>query len=383
MSSGPNFWQTMARAGMPHYVRDAQLPQGTVKQKAGRLGDLLLDYVPILGDIKGAGEAIGGRSALTQEPLSKLERVLSGIGVLPFIPGIGAQIKAFHGSPHKFNKFSTKAIGTGEGAQAFGWGLYFTDKPSIAKHYSESTQMKGLLTARDKNGKIIYQGAGWDDGALEAAKWVETGRKQAGEFTHNTAHWAKKAYAKSFARYPEMLEEPSKQAVLNKIDELAEAKITYEDVPGSVYDVLLHKGKKPSEYDYLRWDEPLTEAQKNKIIKQRYIERGYTVKGNKWFNQKGEQIPDEYVRKQIAMDKEKMVREGEYVYGALSREMRRKAKSGMSMETSNQKEASLFLKRAGIDGIKYPSGSLTGMKSKGSYNYVVFDEADVSIEAMK
>jgi len=33
--------------------------------------------------------------------------------------------KAYHGSPHNFERFSTSAIGTGEGAQSFGWGLYF------------------------------------------------------------------------------------------------------------------------------------------------------------------------------------------------------------------------------------------------------------------
>ena len=30
----------------------------------------------------------------------------------------------FHGSPHRFNKFSLDHIGSGEGAQAHGWGLY-------------------------------------------------------------------------------------------------------------------------------------------------------------------------------------------------------------------------------------------------------------------
>ena len=34
------------------------------------------------------------------------------------------KIKAFHGSPHSFDRFSTDSIGTGEGAQAYGKGLY-------------------------------------------------------------------------------------------------------------------------------------------------------------------------------------------------------------------------------------------------------------------
>lgn len=39
---------------------------------------------------------------------------------------------AFHGSPHKFNKFNLENIGTGEGAQAHGWGLYFAKDRSVA-----------------------------------------------------------------------------------------------------------------------------------------------------------------------------------------------------------------------------------------------------------
>ena len=45
--------------------------------------------------------------------------------------------KVFHGSPHNFQKFSTENIGSGEGAQAFGWGLYFTNQESIARFYAE------------------------------------------------------------------------------------------------------------------------------------------------------------------------------------------------------------------------------------------------------
>lgn len=32
---------------------------------------------------------------------------------------------AWHGTPHDFDEFKLNKIGTGEGAQAYGWGLYF------------------------------------------------------------------------------------------------------------------------------------------------------------------------------------------------------------------------------------------------------------------
>ena len=43
----------------------------------------------------------------------------------------------YHGSPHKFDKFDSSKIGTGEGAQAYGHGLYLAENPSVAKAYAE------------------------------------------------------------------------------------------------------------------------------------------------------------------------------------------------------------------------------------------------------
>jgi hypothetical protein len=41
----------------------------------------------------------------------------------------------YHASPHLFDKFSTKYMGSGEGAQAYGWGLYFTDDEKVLDYY--------------------------------------------------------------------------------------------------------------------------------------------------------------------------------------------------------------------------------------------------------
>ena len=44
-------------------------------------------------------------------------------------------LTVFHGSPHKFSKFDASKIGTGDGAQAYGHGLYFAESPAVAKGY--------------------------------------------------------------------------------------------------------------------------------------------------------------------------------------------------------------------------------------------------------
>jgi hypothetical protein len=53
--------------------------------------------------------------------------------------GGGPQYQAaYHGTPHEFDRFDSSKIGTGEGAQAFGHGLYFAGKKEVAEHYQKA-----------------------------------------------------------------------------------------------------------------------------------------------------------------------------------------------------------------------------------------------------
>ena len=46
--------------------------------------------------------------------------------------------KAYHGSPYQFEQFDIEKIGTGEGAQAYGYGLYFAESEDVARGYREA-----------------------------------------------------------------------------------------------------------------------------------------------------------------------------------------------------------------------------------------------------
>ena len=61
-------------------------------------------------------------------------------------------LEAWHGSPHKFDKFSMDQIGTGEGAQAYGHGLYFADSEDVAREYRDR-----LSTGIDGNNSLTYK----------------------------------------------------------------------------------------------------------------------------------------------------------------------------------------------------------------------------------
>ena len=49
---------------------------------------------------------------------------------------------AWHGTPHDFAEFLLSAIGTGEGTQAHGWGLYFAGERSTSEAYKERLSTK-------------------------------------------------------------------------------------------------------------------------------------------------------------------------------------------------------------------------------------------------
>ena len=49
--------------------------------------------------------------------------------------GGGGTIRAYHGSPHNFERFDFSKIGTGEGAQTYGRGLYFAGAEPTAMSY--------------------------------------------------------------------------------------------------------------------------------------------------------------------------------------------------------------------------------------------------------
>lgn len=56
---------------------------------------------------------------------------------------------AWHGSPHHFDRFTTGKIGTGEGAQAYGWGLYFAQNRKVAESYRKNLTKEAKSRARE------------------------------------------------------------------------------------------------------------------------------------------------------------------------------------------------------------------------------------------
>lgn len=70
----------------------------------------------------------------------------------------------WHGSPHVFEKFDLSKLGTGEGAQAYGSGMYVAQSPTVAREY----QQKLSSTGGAKN--LLNRFSGDIDAALTEAQ---------------------------------------------------------------------------------------------------------------------------------------------------------------------------------------------------------------------
>lgn len=87
-----------------------------------------LQVAPMVGPA-GRAAAAGAR-ALGPTAVRMGEGYLQSKGLMP-------QLDVYHGSPHKFDRFDASKIGTGEGAQAYGHGIYTAENPGIAQGYAD------------------------------------------------------------------------------------------------------------------------------------------------------------------------------------------------------------------------------------------------------
>jgi hypothetical protein len=129
-------------------INNMQSPLGAalraVVGKSALPGDVALGKLGLLGS--GPGYDAGRYAANAAAPMMGLLGNQAG-GALPkgYARNQSGAI-VWHGSPHKFDRFDASKIGTGEGAQAYGHGLYLAENPAVAAGYKETLSSR----ARDR-----------------------------------------------------------------------------------------------------------------------------------------------------------------------------------------------------------------------------------------
>lgn len=108
----------------------------------------LLSDVP-MGPERIVGETLGllGPTVIAQKAPQIARGLLQGAENLAAPRTLNPQTGAivWHGSPHKFDRFDSSKIGTGEGAQAYGHGIYTAESPLVAQQYADSVKDMGAV----------------------------------------------------------------------------------------------------------------------------------------------------------------------------------------------------------------------------------------------
>lgn len=115
--------------------RIGQIPQRAAEMKQGLLrapADLAQLGSPEMKQTVDA--AMAGQGPATN-PQQWIDAGMELTGLAP-LGGIAAHT-VYHGSPHRFDKFDMSKIGTGEGKQQQGVGLYFAEKEAVAQRYAD------------------------------------------------------------------------------------------------------------------------------------------------------------------------------------------------------------------------------------------------------
>jgi hypothetical protein len=309
-------------------------------------GQLLGDPMNVLPMVAPAarGAVAAGKYAGPELARGLENYMVKSGGILP--------MDTWHGSPHRFpptaknplGEFDASKIGTGEGAQAYGVGAgYLAEVKDLAKGYAESlSRAQGNPLVVRKDGKIFKEGDQLTSDILDGLKYLEVGKKNAGQFPHNTQYYARIAAEK-------IPNDAYRARVMNAIDELEGTTHAYEKTKGYLYKVDL-----PDEQiaKMLDWDKPLSQQEHvlSALSKIDFPKKKYVLGA-----------PEAWT--------------GEGVHNLLAEEIRRKTYLSGS---DPRIDAASILKDAGIPGIRYlDQGSRAG--GAGTSNFVVFDPKHMNI----
>jgi hypothetical protein len=91
----------------------------------------------VKGDYAGGGDDAGEALIRNATPVATYQKMDDGSSALMPVAPATPVIRAFHGSPHDFEAFDASKIGTGEGAQAYGHGLYVAESQDVAQGYRD------------------------------------------------------------------------------------------------------------------------------------------------------------------------------------------------------------------------------------------------------
>lgn len=360
---------------VPHAFADELLP--TLRTKSG---DVIV--MPDGKVYRAMGRVLARVSGVSDDykmPFSEnLSHIIIGNGIptqltehviAPLLTGSDPKfsIRTYHGTGASFDKFDLSHALEGEGSESFGHGVYVTNSRKIGREYAQRAKQRKMAD--------LYKNMRYPDGVKDDI----FKRRVFGEMVNDVATGGSVASAKDFAkkrvgadandiqRTLENLKDREKgtEYEQNLKDRLAEYKEGLKWIDSLDEDYLTQGNANRYDVDipddngsnYLDWDAPLTDKQKNTIIKElRRLKIDFVDFKKRGFSFDGSFGGNAY----------------DFLMYAL-----RKTKKWKDVNAS--RAVSKFLSSIGFTGIKYKAGTIFGGAKEGDYNYVIFDENNANI----
>ncbi len=242
----------------------------------------------------------------------------------------------YHGSGTDFDRFDHSFMGTGEGAQAYGWGSYVTEVEGIGRTYARENASGNLFVS------------GFGDFYLKKLREAISEGRNFTEEKNNLLKWHAELYKsteKDPDSYSDFRHDYELLSSLQKSD-VPQSHLYTVEIPGDTGE------------NYLKWEEDVPGA----LDKERIGDFTLAAVLSK-------EEKDDTEREMLSNDIRDSIedtRTGKDLYKAISLYL-------------GDKEASSLLHDIGFTGISYPAQYTTGGRKDGARNYVIFDENDLKI----
>ncbi|MBP5791023.1 MAG: zeta toxin family protein, partial [Kiritimatiellae bacterium] len=276
-------------------------------------------------------------------------------------------------------------IGSGEGSQMYGWGLYGSTKRSVANWYARQgglenanlklnyfgdVELADILDIAKKNGRPIAKGdkdISEENLSIEQATayyiFDEDGVGGAIQFVEK---WIERLDERLKTNDKSKKIETYKTELLEILNELRQHGHEYTFGNENIYEQTFFTDRAPGDESHLlKWYEPVSEEQRGWIQDQ--LLKEHIVTPEAWGAPREDGVFVNYTGPIVNIHNG-----GDSLYGSLTKLF------------GSPKAASEFLARAGIDGVKYPVDSF-GAKTvkdgdKAGWNYVSFRDDNIRVD---
>jgi hypothetical protein len=312
-------------------------------------------FIPVVGQALAARDVERARRA--NDPAGMAMASMGAIpggrlaGLLKRYDPVMQQLDVYHGTPHKFpateanplGEFDASKIGTGEGAQAYGHGIYLAESPGVAESYKQMSPQMLPVGKYAPDEESAYYAArvvrqmGSPEKAIE--KLAGTGKSQ---------EFVKAIKDGSYKRF---------------YDELPQASLYKADLPDEMIDRMLD------------WDKPLKEQpfKMQQAIFNDLTDAGYS-----------KAVVNDLLNRKTGMEFFKTLHTGLQQGESSAINLAKKLNlSEQEMFMDAPALASAVMRRMGIPGIRYLDAGSRGQGGSGTRNFVVFPGEEKKVRILE